>query len=473
MALHEVAISGELLSINPATGELMRRYPTDTDAVLAQKLNGAAEAFARWGHMDFGQRARFMRRAADVMETERQSLARIATLEMGKPLRAAVQEIEKSVRCCRYYAENACSFLADEPIPTETTRTFVCYQPLGVVLAIMPWNFPFWQVFRFAAPALMAGNVALLKHASNVPQCAVALEDIFRRADFPEGVFQSLLIGSDRVTQLIADSRITAITLTGSVGAGSRVAETAGRHIKKTVLELGGSDAYLVMPSADLDSAIATAVQARMINNAQSCIAAKRFIIHEAIYPEFERRFVERMAGLKLGDPLDETTDVGPLATGDVRKTVEEQVRRTVQMGARVLLGGERLKGKGNFYSPTVLADIPKQSPARREEIFGPVAPLFRVNGIEEAIALANDSSFGLACSCWTDNQRERELVVQEIEAGTVFINGMVASDPRVPFGGVKQSGYGRELGVHGIREFVNTKTVSIFEIAPRGNRTE
>lgn len=337
----------------------------------------------------------------------------------------------------------------------------------------MPWNFPFWQVFRFAAPALMAGNVGLLKHAVNVPQCALAIEDVFRRAGFPEGVFQTILIDIHPVERILQDSRIVAATLTGSVRAGSSVASIAGRNIKKTVLELGGSDPFIVMPSTNIEHTVATAVQARVINNGQSCIAAKRFIVHEAVYDEFERRFVEKMSSLKVGDPLDESTDIGPLSSASALDILEEQVARTVEMGARRLLGGKRLNRTGNFYPPTVLTDIPRESPAYNEELFGPVASLFRVNGIEEAVALANDSQFGLGASCWTDNQREREYFVREIESGLAFINGMVASNPRLPFGGVKHSGYGRELSLQGIREFVNTKTVSIYEIASRRSETE
>jgi succinate-semialdehyde dehydrogenase/glutarate-semialdehyde dehydrogenase len=341
------------------------------------------------------------------------------------------------------------------------------------VLAVMPWNFPFWQVFRFAAPGLMAGNVGLLKHASNVPQCALAIEDVFRRAGFPDGCFQTLLIGTDATARVIADDRVAAVTLTGSVGAGSSVASTAGKHIKKSVLELGGSDPFIVMPSVNLEQTCATAVQARTINNGQSCIAAKRFIVHEKIADDFERRFVERMKSLKLGDPMDPSTDVGPLATEDVLDDLDEQVKETVSAGARVLCGGKRVDGKGYFYEPTVLTNIPKNSPAHADELFGPVASIYRARDIHEAIAIANDTKFGLGSSLWSNDERERAAFIDGIEAGMAFINGMVASDPRIPFGGVKQSGYGRELSVHGIREFVNAKTVCINELAQPGSETE
>jgi succinate-semialdehyde dehydrogenase/glutarate-semialdehyde dehydrogenase len=386
---------------------------------------------------------------------------------MGKPINSAVQEAEKCALVCRYYAENAERHLADELVETNAARSFVRYQPLGVVLAVMPWNFPFWQVFRFAAPALMAGNVGLLKHSSNVPQCALAIEDIFRRADFPEGAFQTLLIGSDPVQSILEDPRVAAATLTGSEPAGRSVAGIAGKQIKKTVLELGGSDPFIVMPSADLEAAVTTAVKARTINNGQSCIAAKRFIVHSQIYDEFETRFVEAMKSLRVGDPMIESIDIGPLATEQILKDIEEQVSVSVAAGAKVLTGGQKFKAEGelaegHFYQPTVLVDIPKGSPAYQDEIFGPVASLFRVANIDQAIELANATSFGLGAAAWTADEAERERFIDEIESGSVFINGMVASDPRLPFGGVKHSGYGRELGEFGIREFVNIKTVWI-----------
>jgi succinate-semialdehyde dehydrogenase / glutarate-semialdehyde dehydrogenase len=415
-----------------------------------------------WRRTEFSTRARMVLAAAEILDMEKDQLARIMTAEMGKPIQAARDEAAKSAWGCRYYAQNAEAFLGGEPISIEAGTSYIRYQPIGPVLAVMPWNFPFWQVFRFAAPALMAGNVGLLKHASNVPQCALAIEDIFRRAGCPEGAFQTLLVGSDQVPRLIDDARVMAVTLTGSEPAASQVAAQAGRQIKKTVLELGGSDPFVVMPSADLDSAARTAVKARTINNGQSCIAAKRFVLAEAIAGEFERRFVAAMRALKVGDPMDEATDVGPLATPQILEDLDGQVRKSVAAGARVLVGGKRLDRPGNYYAPTVLDGIPKNAPAYGEEMFGPVAALFRVPDIDAAIRVANDTAFGLGASIWTNDDNERARFIDEIEAGQVFVNGMVASDPRLPFGGVKHSGYGRELSVQGIREFVNVKTVCI-----------
>jgi succinate-semialdehyde dehydrogenase / glutarate-semialdehyde dehydrogenase len=451
-------------SISPLTGELLREFEQHSEDVVEKKIALATRTFPDYRKVPFAQRAAMMLRATEILEKEKDSFGRTMTQEMGKTLKSAVQEAEKSAFGCRYYAENAERFLADEQAKTNATRSFVRYQPLGPVLAVMPWNFPFWQVFRFAAPALMAGNVGLLKHASNVPQCALAIEDIFRRAGFPEGAFQTLLIGSDRVNHVIADRRIAAVTLTGSVGAGSSVATAAGKAIKKCVLELGGSDPFIVMPSADLDKAVDTAVEARVINNGQSCIAAKRFIVHQQIAEQFEKKFVARMASLKVGDPMDAATDVGPLATEDVLKGLEQQVQKTIEMGARVLLGGERVDRKGNFFAPTVLTDIPQGSPAFEDELFGPVASIYRANDMSEAIEIANNSIFGLGACAWTNDAKERDLFINEIESGLAFINGMVASDPRIPFGGVKHSGYGRELSHHGILEFVNVKSVCIQE---------
>jgi succinate-semialdehyde dehydrogenase / glutarate-semialdehyde dehydrogenase len=451
-----------IASINPATGEKLKEFPAFNDSEIEKRLKLAAGAFARHRRQPMAKRAELLMATASLLEQENEKLARIITLEMGKLLRAAMEEVQKCARACRFYASNAERFLEDEPAQTQAARSFVRYQPLGAVLAIMPWNFPFWQVFRFAAPALMAGNVGLLKHAANVPQCALAIEEIFCRAGFDEGIFQTLLIEAERVERLIADPRIKAVTLTGSDRAGSAVATVAGRELKKSVLELGGNDPFIVMPSADLEGALSTAVKARTINTGQSCIAAKRFLIADNIYDQFLQQFVERMRALKIGNPLDETTEIGPLATEQILRGVDEQVRKSVSAGAKLLTGGNRVHGPGFFYEPTVLVDIPRESPAYREEVFGPVASVFRVRNNEEAIEIANDSVYGLGASVWTSDQKEQELFASELEVGMVFVNGMVASDPRLPFGGVKRSGFGRELGAAGIREFTNTKTIWI-----------
>jgi succinate-semialdehyde dehydrogenase / glutarate-semialdehyde dehydrogenase len=457
-----------IASINPATGEVSRTFQSFADGEIDTRVRRAADVFRSYRRVPFAERARMMRRVADILEENREEYGRLMTSEMGKLLRAAIEETMKSALGCRHYAEHAETLLADEPIRTGATQSFVRYQPLGPVLAVMPWNFPFWQVFRFAAPTLMAGNVALLKHASNVPGCALAIEDIFRRAGFPEGAFQTLLISSAQVERVIHDPRVVAVTLTGSEAAGRAVASTAGGEIKKTVLELGGSDPFVVMPTADLDEAVQTAVKARVINNGQSCIAAKRFIVAEAIADEFERRFVRGMEELVVGDPMDAGTDVGPLASADILATLDDQVRRSVAAGARLVTGGRRLDRPGYFYAPTVLADVPHEAPASREELFGPVASLHRARDLTDAIRIANDTMFGLGASVWTRDEDERRHLVDEIESGLVFVNAMVASDPRMPFGGVKRSGYGRELGAWGLREFVNVKTVWINEREPR-----
>ena len=451
-----------IASVNPTTGETLKTFEPLSETQIDEKLQQASQAFRSYRQTSLADRERWMLGAAEILETEKQNLARLMTTEMGKPIKGAVGEAEKCAWVCRYYAEIAKHHLADKVVETNASRSYVRFQPLGPVLAVMPWNFPFWQVFRFAAPALMAGNVGLLKHASNVPQCALAIEDILRRAGFPSGAFQTLLVGSDAVKRILTDSRVVAATLTGSEPAGRSVASIAGKEIKKTVLELGGSDPFIVMPSAQLEEAVTTAVKARTINNGQSCIAAKRFIVAADIYDEFERRFVEQMKALRVGDPLDEATEIGPLATEQILKDVDEQVKTSVAAGALILTGGKKLDRAGNYYEPTVLVNIPPNSPASCEEIFGPVAMLFRVNNIGEAIDLANATSFGLGAAAWTNEQNEQERFSDELEAGSVFINGMVASDPRLPFGGIKNSGYGRELGEFGIREFVNVKTVWI-----------
>jgi succinate-semialdehyde dehydrogenase/glutarate-semialdehyde dehydrogenase len=451
-----------ITSINPATGEKLKEFAPNNAAEIERRLQCAADAFAHHRRESFTKRAQLMTATASLLEQEKQRFARTMTLEMGKLLRGAVEEIEKCVRGCRYYAENAERFLEDESAQTSAARSYVRYEPLGPVLAIMPWNFPFWQVFRFAAPALMAGNVALLKHAGNVPQCALEIEEIFCRAGFDDGVFQTLLIEANQVEKLIVDRRVKAVTLTGSDKAGSAVASTAGREIKKSVLELGGSDAFVVMPSADFEKAVSTAVMSRTINSGQSCIAAKRFFIADGVYDKFVTGFVEHMRALKIGDPLDDATEIAPLATEQILNGVHEQVQKSIAAGAKLLTGGNRVHGPGFFYEPTVLVDVPKSAPSFREEIFGPVASIFRVRDAGEAIKMANDNVFGLGASAWTNDPAEQELFASELEAGMVFINAMVASDPRVPFGGVKRSGFGRELGGHGIREFTNIKTVWI-----------
>ncbi len=449
-----------IASINPATGETLKSFRELNDSDIENKIARAVGTFNQYRHTSFVDRSRMLTKAADLLESRKEEYGRIMTLEMGKTYRSAVAEAAKCATACRYYAENAERILADEVVETGAKRSFIRWLPLGPVLAIMPWNFPFWQVVRFAAPALAAGNVGLLKHASKVPQCALALEDLFREAGFPEGCFQALLIGSTRVEAIIDDPRIRAVTLTGSEPAGVQVGTAAARNIKKVVLELGGSDPFIVMPSADLDAAVTTAVEARCINNGQSCIAAKRFIVADAIYDEFERRFVERMAAQRVGDPFDEKTDIGPLVNPEAVKGLHADVQKTIQMGAQLLTGGHPIDGAGNFYAPTVLANVPENSPAYREEFFGPVASLFRARDIDDAIRIANDSRFGLGASVWTNDARERERFMNELEAGMVFINKMVASDTRIPFGGVKHSGHGRELGALGIREFMNAKTV-------------
>src|SRR5215213_4756228 len=455
-----------IASINPTTGETLKTFDALTAAQIEEKLQLAADTFRTYRHTLMAARAAQMQRAAEILEADKQTLGKMMTAEMGKPIKAAIAEAEKCASVCRYYAENAQHQLADQVVETNAQKSYVRFQPLGPVLAVMPWNFPFWQVFRFAAPALMAGNVGLLKHASNVPQCALAIEEIFTRAGFPKGAFQTLLIGSEAIEQILNDRRVMAATLTGSEPAGSSVAAIAGKQIKKTVLELGGSDPFIVMPSANLDEAVTTAVKARTINNGQSCIAAKRFIVAGEIYEAFERKFVSQMQSLRVGDPMEESTEIGPLATPQIVNDLEEQVKKAVATGARVLTGGKRLSRPGNFFEPTVLVDVDVTAPVSCEEIFGPVAMLFRVADIDEAIRTANATPFGLGSAAWTNEPHEQAQFVEELETGSVFINGMVASDPRLPFGGVKHSGYGRELAEFGIREFVNIKTVWIGESA-------
>src|SRR5689334_14833044 len=449
-----------IATINPATGEVIKTFQPLSDAEIESKIQLAVSTFKAERNTPFAVRAQRMLKAAEILERDKEKFAHLMTLEMGKTYKSAVAEAVKCTTACRYYAENTESFLADEVVETGAKKSFIRYLPIGPILAVMPWNFPFWQVIRFAAPALMAGNVGLLKHASNVPSSALAIESLFLEAGFPEGAFQTLLIGSAQVDAVLNDPRLVAATLTGSEQAGIQVGIGAAKRIKKVVLELGGSDPFIVMPSADLEAAVSTAVQARIQNNGQSCIAAKRFILAEPIADEFERKFVSRMAGLRIGDPFEETTQLGPLANAEGVSSLDADVKKTVSAGAKLLTGGEPLKRPSNYYAPTVLTNVPKNSPAYREEFFGPVASIFRVKNMDQAIEIANDSRFGLGASAWTNDPSEAERFINELEAGMVFLNKMVASDPRVPFGGVKQSGHGRELGVHGIHEFVNIKTV-------------
>ncbi|MEO8561169.1 MAG: NAD-dependent succinate-semialdehyde dehydrogenase [bacterium] len=456
-------------SINPATGATLAEYPMLSAEDLENKLALAHETASRWRRTPVAQRAAVVARLGELLESEKDRLGRLMTSEMGKPIQAAIDEAAKCATGCRFYAEHGPGFVADTRVDDDGYRSFVSYEPLGVVLAIMPWNFPFWQAIRFMAPAFVAGNVGLLKHASNVPGCALELESLVRRAGAPEGVFQALLVGSDAVAGMLADPRVAAATLTGSEGAGRSVAKHAGEQLKKTVLELGGSDAFVVMPSADLDLAVKTAVKARTINNGQSCIAAKRFIVHAEIASAFLDGFTAGMRALRMGDPMEPSTQLGPLATPRLAAELEEQVTTSVAMGARVLCGGKRVSPDGAYFPATVLTDIPVDSPAYRDELFGPVGCVFVARDLDEAIRIANDTRFGLGSSAWTNDAAEQERLVRELDAGSVFVNDMVASDPRFPFGGVKSSGYGRELSDVGMREFTNVKTVRVRVAAVGG----
>ncbi len=451
-------------SLNPATGEILRSFQPLGAEALKAKIAIADEAYRAYTDVPLEHRALCMRKLAGILEYEVEELATLLTQEMGKTLVSARLEIQKCAFGCRYYAENAARILSEEPIPTDQNNTYVRWDPLGIVLAVMPWNFPFWQVFRFLAPALMAGNVALLKHSSNVPQCAITIEALIRRAGFPRGVFQTLLISSHQVEAVLADERVAAVTVTGSEAAGRAVAAQAGWLIKRSVLELGGSDPFIVMPSADLDRTIEMAVKARCINNGQSCIAAKRFIVHKDVYDDFETRFVMAMDSLKVGDPMKADTDIGPLATSMLVGEMEQQVQAARRAGARVLTGGERVSGAGNYFAPTVLVDVPRTAAVYREEMFGPIAMLFKAHSVTEAIEIANDTPFGLGASVWTRDAEEQKVFIAALECGQVFVNAVVASDPRLPFGGIKRSGYGRELSAAGMREFLNAKTVVIAD---------
>ncbi|HMK98811.1 MAG TPA: aldehyde dehydrogenase family protein [Acidimicrobiales bacterium] len=449
-----------IATVNPATGRTEASFEADDDAAVEAKLSAAAETASQWRASGFDERARLMTGAADLLDGEAPEVARLLTTEMGKTYASARGEVSKCASAMRYFADHAARMLADEPVETKASDSRVVYRPMGPVLAVMPWNFPMWQVIRFAAPALMAGNVGLLKHASNVPQTAMYLEDMFRRAGFPPGTFQSLLIGADRVEALVADARVKAVTLTGSEGAGRSVAAAAGKALKKSVLELGGSDPFVVLPSADIGRAVAVGVEARVQNNGQSCIAAKRFVVHAEAYDRFLERFVGTMTRLVVGDPMDPATAVGPLALESGRTEVHEQVTDAKEKGAEVLCGGEPADGPGWFYPPTVLAGITEKMRVHHDEVFGPVAMVYRAEDAADALRIANDSNFGLGASVWTTDPGEQQFFSEGLEAGMIFFNAMVASTSELPFGGVKRSGYGRELSAHGIREFCEVRSL-------------
>ncbi|MHB8580166.1 MAG: NAD-dependent succinate-semialdehyde dehydrogenase [Ignavibacteriaceae bacterium] len=455
--------SNIIKSINPATGEEINSYPVMDENEIAKIISLSHFDFLSWKDTDFSERVLKMKRAAEILLEKRDSLGKLMTLEMGKPILQSKSEIEKCSWVCNYFADNAERILSDEVITTEASKSFVTFRPLGAVLAVMPWNFPFWQVFRFAAPNLMAGNAGILKHSSNVTGCALAIEEIFREAGFPENIFRTLIVPSQRIKEIIENKHICAVTITGSVAAGKSVAGSAGSVLKKTVLELGGSDPYLILEDADLEQASGTCVVSRLINGGQSCIAAKRFIVVEEVYEEFERLFLQKMAKKKMGDPLDTTNDLGPQARSDLRDELHEQVQRSIRLGAKLLLGGYIPDMKGAYYPPTVLADVRPGMPAYDEELFGPVAALIRVNNEEEGIRTANDSNFGLGAAVFTSDIKRGEKIAKErINSGSCFVNEFVKSDPRLPFGGINESGYGRELSAIGIKEFVNIKTVYI-----------
>ncbi|MDT0530938.1 NADP-dependent succinic semialdehyde dehydrogenase [Micromonospora sp. DSM 115977] len=456
-----------IATTNPATGQTLKTYDPMSPEQIDAAIERADLAYRQLRGTTVDQRGRWLNAAADLLEAERDEIARLMTTEMGKTYASARAEVTKCAAACRFYAAKAAGFLADEPADAgavKATRAFVRYQPIGPVLAVMPWNFPLWQVLRFAAPALMAGNTGLLKHASNVPQTALLLEDLFRRAGFPEGAFTTLLVGSAEVDRVLSDPRVRAATLTGSEGAGRSIAQIAGRELKKTVLELGGSDPFVVMPSADLDRAAEVATTARCQNNGQSCIAAKRFIVHADVFDAFAEKFAANMSALRIGDPMDPDTDVGPLASEGGRDEIHAQVRDAVDKGATVLCGGELPAGPGWFYPPTVVTDLRPEMRMWSEEVFGPVAGLYRVSSYDEAIEVANGTSFGLGSNAWTRDPEEQERFAVDLDAGNVFVNGMTTSYPELPFGGVKNSGYGRELSALGMREFCNTKTVWVGE---------
>lgn len=450
-------------SINPANEELIKEYKETTDDEINLTISDAHNEFLKWRNTEFSNRSEKMKKAAEFMRANKKEFAEIMTYEMGKPIAQSFSEVEKCAWVCDYYAENAERFLSDEIIETDASKSLVSYQPLGVVLAIMPWNFPFWQVFRFAAPNLMAGNAGILKHSSNVTGCALAIERIFREAGFPENLFRTLIISSKKVSNIIENKLVKAVTLTGSTAAGISVAKAAGSQLKKSVLELGGSDPYLILEDADIETAAEICVTSRLLNGGQSCIAAKRFIVVEKIYESFESLFLEKMKTKKMGDPFDEKNNLGPQARNDLRVELHQQVLKSVEMGAKLLLGGKIPEGKGAYYPPTILTNVKPGMPAYNEELFGPVAALIKVKDEAEGIKAANDTSFGLGAAVFTKNKLHGENIAKKyLNAGSCFVNEFVKSDPRLPFGGIKESGYGRELSVFGIREFVNIKTVYV-----------
>jgi succinate-semialdehyde dehydrogenase/glutarate-semialdehyde dehydrogenase len=449
-------------TINPSTEEVEKIFPEHSHEEVFKAIEKAHNAYLKWQAVDFTKRSQLMKNTAQILRYQKEYYGKILTLEMGKPITQAIAEVEKCALVCDYYAENAKTILNEEMVKTDASESYVRFDPLGVVLAVMPWNFPFWQVFRFAAPALIAGNVCLLKHASNVPMSALAIEEIFMKAGFPDNTFKTLLISSSRVEEIINHPKVKAATLTGSEYAGKKVAEACGRNLKKTVMELGGSDPFIVLDDADIEAAVKIAVTARLINNGQSCIAAKRFIVVEKIYDEFEKKFVDAMNKVKVGDPMEKETELGPIAREDLLNELDEQVKQSVMKGATALCGGKRIDRNGFFYEPTILTNLTKGMPAYDDEIFGPVASLIKAKDEEDAIRIANDSPFGLGASLWTNDLEKAKLLASKIESGSIFINGMVKSDPRLPFGGIKNSGYGRELSHYGIKEFVNIKTVWI-----------
>lgn len=461
--MSQSAQTSDVQSINPATEQWLETFTPHTGDQIEAKLSKADDQFQHWRDTSFDMRADLLRRAASILVDNKHAYAKTMTQEMGKPLSAAIAEVEKCALGCNHYASHGAQYLADETIETDAAESYVRHLPIGPVLAVMPWNYPFWQVFRFAAPTLMAGNVGLLKHASNVWRSALSIEEVFTKAGFPEGCFQTLLIGSSGVESIIKDKRVKAITLTGSGPAGAAVAATAADQIKPSLLELGGTDAFIVMPSADLQQAVDTAVTARTKNNGQSCIAAKRFFVHADIYAEFEALFTAQMNALTIGDPMDASTDIGPLATSDIRDELAEQVRKSKTLGARSLCSDRDLTSSGYYFAPDILTDIPDNAPAATEEMFGPVACLWKVDSLDDAIARANASAFGLGSAIFTKDRAEMDTAINTLEAGSTFVNAMVASDPRLPFGGIKRSGYGRELARDGILAFVNRKTVSIM----------